>query len=112
MYQALTCLAVRGSGLFSGLRDALHCLSDLVVEYVRIARRGFQISVVECALYQFKVASFAQQFGREIVTEVVEAEAGHAGTLAQSPPGDLDAGIGEGIARLARGRRGCAARYR
>ena len=45
--------------------------------------------MVEHALHQLQVAGLAQQLGAEIVPEVVEAEAGHAGALAQPPPCDL-----------------------
>jgi hypothetical protein len=46
------------SRLFSGLGDALHGLSNLLIEYVRIGRFGFDTGVVERALYQLEVTSF------------------------------------------------------
>jgi len=42
--------------------------------------------MIERLLHQLEVAGGAQQLGAEVVPEVVEAETGHASTLAQIAP--------------------------
>src|SRR5262245_12621354 len=64
---------------------------------MRIARCGLEIGMIEQPLYQFQVAGLAQHLAAEIMPEVVKAEAGHASALAQPPPYDLGAGVGEGV---------------
>jgi hypothetical protein len=43
----------------------------------------------ERALHELGIASLTQQLGAEIAPEVMEAERGHAGALAQPPPGEV-----------------------
>jgi hypothetical protein len=70
------------SGPIPGLCDAFERLGDFVIEHMRILGRGLDVGVVERPLHQLEVAGLAQQLGREIVPEVMEAEADHPRALA------------------------------
>src|SRR6516225_9189897 len=95
---ALTCDSQICPGLFPGLGGAFHGVGDIVVKDMGIFRGGLDIGMAERLLDQFQVAARAQQFGREVMPEVMEAETGHASTLAQIPPVALYAVVGDGIA--------------
>ena len=86
MVAALNDLAEPGSGFGSGLRHALDGGGDIFVQDVRVPQRGRDVAMVECLLDQLEVAGVAQQFGGEVVPEVVEAEALDACLGAHSPP--------------------------
>src|SRR5712671_6340460 len=54
-----------------------------------IATRCFDVGMVQRFLYQFQIASLPQQFAGEVMTEIVEAEIGHASFGAHPAPSCL-----------------------
>src|SRR5262245_32217100 len=71
---------------FARLGDALEAFRDLLVEDVSIAQGVADVGMVEHLLHELEVASLTQRLGREIVPEIVEAEADDAGRLTQPVP--------------------------
>ena len=82
-------------GLFPGLLDALHRVGHLAVEHMGVAQRGLEIGVVERLLHQLQVAGLAQQFGADVVPEIMKAKSctPAARAAAARPP---DALVGDG----------------
>ena len=63
------------SGLSSGLCGTLQRGGNVIVDYVRITLRRLDAGMAKRLLHKSNVALLPQQLGREIVSEVVKAEA-------------------------------------
>jgi len=90
-------VAVPSSGQVSGLRDLFQRVGSFRVQNVCAPRRRFQVGMIWCALNQFEVSGTTQQYGRQIVAQIMEPQPGHAGLLAQTTPYDLRPRIGKRI---------------
>src|SRR5262249_47505569 len=53
---------------------------------MRIAQRRSNVGAIEHPLHEFEIPGLAQRLGREIMSEIVEAEADDASDLAQPMP--------------------------
>ena len=62
------------SGPISRLLYLLQRLRHFFVEYMCIARGGFDVGVVERLLHELEIASVAEEFCTDIMPNVVEAE--------------------------------------
>jgi hypothetical protein len=80
------------SGFSSGLRDCFHSCLDFLVQDMGIARRRFDVSVIQGALHKLEVGCLPQEFGPEVVAKVMEAEASHLCPFPQATPRGLGVG--------------------
>jgi hypothetical protein len=58
----------------------------ILIEDVRVAERALDVPMVHRLLNQFEIFAVPQEFGAEVVAEVVEAEIVHAGVSAHALP--------------------------
>jgi hypothetical protein len=58
------------------LRRRLHPGGDFLVQHMGVADCGFDLRVVQRSLDELEIARLAQQFCREIMPQIVEAQIG------------------------------------